>query len=149
MFAPSDRAASTLAIGAPSGMNTKHGRLRDRAAYATAWAWLPALPVTTPPAHASPSAPSFESAPRSLNEPVRWRFSALSPTVPPAETGSPGAFVPGGRAVSVRERHHRVDLDQRAARQSRDGDRDARRRVGFEERIGTLVNRGERRHVGQ
>ena len=41
-------AASTFAIGAPSGMNTKHGTPRARAAYATAWAWLPALPQTTP-----------------------------------------------------------------------------------------------------
>ena len=89
--APSDRAASTLAIGAPSGMNTKHGTPRARAAYATAWAWLPALPVITPAAHSSPSIDTFVSAPRILNEPVLCRFSLFSATIPPA------------RSLSVRE----------------------------------------------
>src|SRR5439155_22663000 len=38
------------------------------------------LPVTTPEAPSSPSAASLASAPRSLKDPVRWRFSALSAT---------------------------------------------------------------------
>jgi hypothetical protein len=60
-----------LAIVAPSGMNTSQWTPRARAAYATACAWFPALPVTTPAAQLSPSAEIFASAPRSLNEPVR------------------------------------------------------------------------------
>jgi hypothetical protein len=43
---------------------------------------LPALPATTPRV-GSPSVASFASAPRSLNEPVRWRFSALTTMSPP------------------------------------------------------------------
>ena len=147
--APSAFAASTLEIGAGSGMNTTQRTPRDRAAYATAWAWFPALPVTTPPPHASPSAASLDSAPRSLNEPVRCRFSALNATVAPARSLSVRELSTGvsfttpapacaarrrsNNSVSSRERHHRVDLDQGAARQSRHGDRHPRRRIGFEE----------------
>ncbi len=50
----------------------------SRAAQATACAWLPALAATTPAARwASPSVDSLLTAPRILNEPVRWRFSAF------------------------------------------------------------------------
>ena len=50
-----------------------------RAAKATAWAWLPALAATTPAASsASDSRLIAFVAPRALNEPVTWRFSALS-----------------------------------------------------------------------
>ena len=73
------RAASTLAIGASAGMKTSHGTPRARAAAASACAWLPALPATTPRAQpSSPSAASLAAAPRTLNEPVRCRFSAFS-----------------------------------------------------------------------
>src|SRR4051812_16303214 len=57
-----------------------------RAPAASAWPWLPALAATTPPAQESPSAASLAATPRTLNEPVRWRFSALSTTVPPARS---------------------------------------------------------------
>ena len=46
-----------------------------------------ALAATTPLAQpASPSAASLAATPRTLNEPVRCRFSALSTTVPPARS---------------------------------------------------------------
>ena len=46
--APYPRAASTLAIGAPSGTKIVAAIPAWRAAHATAWPWLPALAVTTP-----------------------------------------------------------------------------------------------------
>src|SRR5688572_14730540 len=53
----------------------------SRAAQATACPWLPALAVTTPAARsASESVAIRLNAPRILNEPVRWRFSAFSHT---------------------------------------------------------------------
>src|SRR5690242_5774946 len=57
----------------------------SRAAHATAWPWLPALAATTPARRSL-----FESiailltAPRILNDPVRWRFSAFSQMSRPA-----------------------------------------------------------------
>src|SRR3954447_19963857 len=56
-----------------------------RAAHATACPWLPALAATTPAARsASSSSASLLTAPRSLNDPVRWRFSAFRDTSRPA-----------------------------------------------------------------
>src|SRR5438132_4950668 len=57
----------------------------SRAAHATAWPWLPALAATTP-ARRSPleSVAILLTAPRTLNEPVRWRFSAFRQTSRPA-----------------------------------------------------------------
>ncbi len=53
----------------------------SRAAHATAWPWLPALAATTPARFSSSeSVLILLTAPRTLNEPVRWRFSALSET---------------------------------------------------------------------
>ena len=50
----------------------------SRAAHATAWPWLPALAATTPAARCSAVSVEIRLyAPRILNEPVRWRFSAL------------------------------------------------------------------------
>jgi hypothetical protein len=73
--------ASTFAIGVSRGMNTVARAPASRAAQATAWPWLPALAATTPAARsASVSVPIVLTAPRTLNEPVRWRFSALSST---------------------------------------------------------------------
>jgi hypothetical protein len=70
-----------LAIGASWGMNTVAFTPASRAAHATAWPWLPALAATTP-ARRSPSlsVASLFTAPRTLKEPVRWRFSAFSDT---------------------------------------------------------------------
>src|SRR3954452_25102112 len=61
----------------------------SRAAHATAWPWLPALAATTPAARCSAvSAEMRLYAPRTLNEPVRWRFSAFSCTSRPASRDS-------------------------------------------------------------
>ena len=93
-------------------MKTSHGTPRARAASASAWAWLPALPATTPRAHASPSAASLFSAPRILNEPVRCRYSALSSDASP----------PGALAERRRRQHRRAarDVADRAARRALD-----------------------------
>ena len=89
-----------------------------------------------------PSDAILASAPRSLNEPVRWRFSALSTTVIPARsvnvlelsagvsrmTPAPASAARwmssaegcAGRSIeagSVSKRHHRVHFDLRATRQ--------------------------------
>ena len=51
----------------------------SRAAQATAWPWLPALAATTPAARSdSVMVASLFTAPRTLKEPVRCRFSAFS-----------------------------------------------------------------------
>ena len=86
-IAPSPRAASVFAIGASAGTKTSHGTPIVRAAAATACAWLPAEAATTPALQPSaPSAASFAAVPRTLNEPVLWRFSAFSATTPPARS---------------------------------------------------------------
>src|SRR3954465_12681545 len=56
----------------------------SRAAHATAWPWLPAL-AAPPPAARSPGdrVESLLTAPRTLKEPVRCRFSAFSRTSRP------------------------------------------------------------------
>ena len=87
-FAPCRRDASILVIGAPTGTKISHGTPKCSAANARAWAWLPALPVVTPRAASLPSAASLFMAPRILNDPVRWRFSALSTTLPPMSSDS-------------------------------------------------------------
>src|SRR3954453_7007636 len=54
---------------------------------ASACAWLPADAATTPAAHPlAPRAASLAPTPRTLKEPVRWRFSAFSATTPPARS---------------------------------------------------------------
>ena len=63
-----------MVAGAPS----------SRAAHATAWPWLPALAATTPAARSSGvKVDNLLTAPRTLKEPVRWRFSAFSRTSRP------------------------------------------------------------------
>ena len=112
---------------------TKTSQRTPRAAAATAsdWAWLPADAATTPRAQpSSPSAASLADAPRTLNEPVRWRFSALSSTTPPARseivrverTGVRFATRSTSRASS---RPRRVSQGRRGWHRSR-----RRRRVG-------------------
>src|SRR6266540_3702451 len=57
----------------------------SRAAQATAWPWLPALAATTPAARSSSASVAILlTAPRTLNAPVRCRFSAFSQTSRPA-----------------------------------------------------------------
>ena len=165
---PSPRAASTLAIGASAGTKTSQRHAAARAAPRPApgrgcrrW------PATTPlRAAPSPSAASFADAPRTLNEPVRWRFSAFSTTVPPARSENVRVDSTGvRRAIGARRRRaadvgrrtsravtlsqsgsatHGVDLDLGAQRQRGDADRRARRRVGLEVRAVDLVDLGER-----
>ena len=61
----------------------------SRAAQATACPWLPALAATTPAAISSGVNVEIRLyAPRTLNDPVRWRFSALSCTSRPASCDS-------------------------------------------------------------
>ena len=56
----------------------------SRAAHATAWPWFPALAATTPARFSlSESEAILLTAPRILNDPVRWRFSALRLTCRP------------------------------------------------------------------
>src|SRR3954454_13708690 len=87
--APYPRVAFSLGIGAPSGMNTVDLMPSIWAASATPWAWLPALAATTPAAFSSADRRDIRKyAPRILNEPVRWRFSALIITGPPASAES-------------------------------------------------------------
>ena len=81
-IAPSAPHPSALDSGASTGMKTSHGTPRALAAWASAQAWLPALPPVTPWAQPSPRAASLFRAPRILNEPVRCRFSAFSATTP-------------------------------------------------------------------
>src|SRR5690348_10029785 len=62
-------------------MNTVALIPSSRAAQATAWPWLPALAAITPARRCSSSSvESLLTAPRTLNAPVRWRFSALNHT---------------------------------------------------------------------
>jgi hypothetical protein len=62
-------------------MNTVARTPASRAAQATACPWFPALAATTPARRSlADSAAILFSAPRTLNEPVRWRFSAFSHT---------------------------------------------------------------------
>ena len=69
---------------------------RERAATATAWAWLPALAATTPAASSSALRAAIRFwAPRSLNDPVRCRFSALSRTGAPTRSEISPAEVTG------------------------------------------------------
>src|SRR5919112_2077313 len=83
--APYPRVAFSLGIGAPSGMNTVALIPSIWAASATPCAWLPALAATTPAAFSSADRRDIlRYAPRILNDPVRWRFSALIITGPPA-----------------------------------------------------------------
>ena len=75
-------------IGAPTGTKMSQGTPNWRAAKASAWAWLPALPAVTPAAAPAPSDATLFIAPRSLKAPVRWRLSALSTMSPPTRSVS-------------------------------------------------------------
>ena len=70
-------------------MNTVAAMPASRAAQATAWPWLPALAATTPATRsAGESVAIVLTAPRILNAPVRWRFSAFRWTARPARRES-------------------------------------------------------------
>jgi hypothetical protein len=66
-----------LAIDASAGMNTSQGTPSCAATKAAAWAWLPALATMMPACACRPSEASLFDTPRTLNDPVRCRFSAL------------------------------------------------------------------------
>ncbi len=79
--------AATLGSGAPTGMKTVERTPSRVEARATPWAWLPALAATTPAARSSGESPAIRTyAPRSLKEPVRWRFSHLRWTGAPTSS---------------------------------------------------------------
>lgn len=85
--APYSRVAATLGSGAPTGMKTVERTPSRVEARATPWAWLPALAATTPAARSSGESPAIRTyAPRSLKEPVRWRFSHLRWTGAPTSS---------------------------------------------------------------
>ena len=70
-------------------MTTVAAQPSSPAANATPWAWLPALAATTPRARsASESLAILLYAPRTLNDPVRCRFSHLRNTGPPTVSDS-------------------------------------------------------------
>src|SRR3954447_11194893 len=140
---------------------------RARAAAASAWAWLPAEAATTPRAQPlSPSAASLAETPRTLNEPERCRFSALSTTVPPARSdsvreerigvrransstaGRAARTSSGVTVTSVGEGEDRLDLHLRAERQGGHADRAARGGIVREVAAVRLVDVGERADVG-
>ena len=77
--------ASIFGSGARSGITTVAEAPSRPLANATPCAWLPALAATTPCARsASDSRAILVYAPRTLNDPVRWRFSHFRYTGPPA-----------------------------------------------------------------
>src|SRR5579884_4534903 len=70
-------------------MNTVARIPSSRAAKATAWPWLPALAAITPASRSTgESRDSLFTAPRTLNAPVRCRFSAFSHTSRPVRRAS-------------------------------------------------------------
>src|SRR3954470_3103185 len=69
---------------------------------ATAWAWLPDDAVATPRSGASAVTALY--APRNLNAPTRWRFSALRNTCPPQRSSSVRAVSTGVRCATPRRR---------------------------------------------
>ena len=170
-WAPSASAPSTLVSGASRGHEhlAAHAERRARRARAPSRGCRPTRRRRRWRS-ASPSARSLFAAPRTLNEPVRWRFSALSATGAPSALGerrrrqhrrvardagdrlARGADVVERRvrcvpaATALLERDHRVDLDLRALRQR--GDADTRRapaaRRSKNARV-DLVDLGERR----
>src|SRR5215212_8865767 len=76
-------------MGAPSGMKTVALMPSACAARATPWAWLPADAATTPRAFSSSERRDIRVyAPRTLKDPVRWRFSHLRKTGLPVSAES-------------------------------------------------------------
>src|SRR4051812_38491367 len=148
---------------------------RARAAYASDWPLLPALAVTTPVTSGS-RVEILLRAPRSLNEPVRCRFSALSAIAPPpvvrerkrdsitwvrrttSAITSRAASMSASATVSVTavisggtrgQRNGGVHLDQGALGQRRDAHGRADREGLLEEGRVHVVHPGELRHVRQ
>src|SRR5258706_1001782 len=103
--APRRRADVTLASGAHSGM-TMTAETPSLAAWkATPSPWLPALAATTPRRRSSEeSCRSRLAAPRSLKEPVIWRFSSLTKTRAPVIAESVSEYGQGVSAMTPASR---------------------------------------------
>src|SRR4051812_12357986 len=81
--------ASSLVCGACSGTMTVHDTPSSRAPNATPCAMLPALAVYTPSLSCDDGIDRIAfSAPRSLNDPIGWRFSSLIQSSMGASTSS-------------------------------------------------------------
>jgi hypothetical protein len=99
--------AAIFGIAADSGMKTVDRMPDSRAARATPCAWFPADAATTPISFWDPDSRLMAlSAPRILNEPVLWRFSALRRTSPPVRREKEVETIVGvsrttGRMVSL------------------------------------------------
>ena len=88
--APSARVAATLTPAADSGI-TRTARIPNaRAAYATAWAWLPLDGAITPRRSSSVNAAILVYAPRILKAPIGCSDSGLSQTSPAHRAGNSG-----------------------------------------------------------
>ena len=98
--APNARLASVFVIDAPSGTKISHGTPSWRAAHASACAWFPALPATTPRRASAPSSASLARVPRILKLPVRCRFSAFSTTCPPQRSDNIRLVISGVRRTT-------------------------------------------------
>ena len=100
--APYPRARATRAGLTPASMTSLAWVPSSRAAQAVAIAWLPALTAVTPRASSSWPSPSITaSAPRALNEPVRWNSSSLRlPGCRPADATRPPARPSRARACA-------------------------------------------------
>ena len=138
-IAPWPRAASALAIGASAGTKTSQRTPRAAAAAASALGVVAGRrgddAAARPP---SPSAASLADAPRTLNEPVRWRFSALSATCRrrarrSCATTAPACgarrFSASGRAAAIVGGGDGLSPGRRGSRRSR-----PRRRAGARRR---------------
>jgi|GEM_PF-4659500 len=97
--APASRMRRTFEGAASSGSTRTAGRPHSWAATATAIAWLPVLCATTPGLSAATSRSTASSAPRILNDPPRWRFSAFSHSLAPASRSSSSERTTGVRAT--------------------------------------------------
>src|ERR671937_669268 len=87
IVAPYPRAAAIFIGLAVSHMTTSASMPSTAAAYASACAWFPAeIEITPRRFSSSESVASLFRTPRGLNEPVRWKSSALKATSTPARS---------------------------------------------------------------
>ena len=99
-FAPRRRQVATFTSGANRGITTVTGISSRRPCQASPRAWLPALAAMTPRERVAASRSSRAlRAPRSLNEPVRWRRSSLHQTRKPVSSERGMLWGQGVRAI--------------------------------------------------
>src|SRR5258705_404501 len=125
--APRRRADVTLASGAHSGM-TMTAETPSLAAWkATPSPWLPALAATTPRRRSSEeSCRSRLAAPRSLKEPVIWRFSSLTKTRAPVIAESVSEYGQGVSAMTPASRPRAARISAASIMRAR-----SERQLGF------------------